>query len=811
MPIRQQSEVAFERWGRTVCRHPWPIIVIMMLATAGMVAGMGKLRFEMSTEGYLDRDDPTRTGYEAFRAEFANDDMILIVLRSQKVFSFEFLEKLRRFHGDIESEVPLLADVSSLINARVTRGSGDQLIVEELLEHWPRDEAELAAVEARARANPVYTNVLLSEDGRTTTVTIKVAPMGGGELADLLGGFNEQAVEQTTPELPPVLLDKELDAVMSSLLEVVERHRSDTFPIWVTGNPEMTHALARTARTDMTLFAGLTNVIIAILLFVFFRRLSGVLLPVLVVTLPLGATLGLMGFAGLPLTPSTQQLPSLLLAVCVGDAVHILAIFYRRLDAGGERHEAIVHALGHSGLAVVMTSLTTAGGLGSFIFADLAPIAGLGIAAPAGVMMALVHSTVLLPALLAVLPIRPRRGRQQGQSPSAIDRGLAALGDVCTSRPWWTVSAWCVLVGAAVYGIFQLELSYKPLEWFPRDHPSRVAAELANRELRAVMPLEVVLDTGETEGLHDPEFLRRVEALEQFALGVEAGGIAAGQAISLVDILKETNQALNENDPAQYVVPDDAKLIAQEFLLFENSGSDDLEQLVDRSFRKTRLSVLVSYDDGLRYLDFVREIERGADEIIAGHAVVETTGLVKLWVRSISALTSSTAKSYAVAILAIAPLMILLVGNARLGFLSLISNFAPILMGLGIMHWLGIPLDMFTMMVGSIAIGMAVDNTIHFMHGFRRYHEGGMPAPRAVNETLLSTGRALVITSLALSTGFFVQMAGTLTSVRNCGFIAGFTILAALLAALTLAPALVTLATSRRRSTPATEARPGGS
>jgi predicted RND superfamily exporter protein len=114
------------------------------------------------------------------------------------------------------------------------------------------------------------------------------------------------------------------------------------------------------------------------------------------------------------------------------------------------------------------------------------------------------------------------------------------------------------------------------------------------------------------------------------------------------------------------------------------------------------------------------------------------------------------------------------------------------------MHWLGIPLDMFTMMVGSIAIGMAVDNTIHFMHGFRRYHEGGMSAARAVNETLLSTGRALVITSLALSTGFFVQMAGTLISVRNSGFITGFTILAALFAALTLAPALVALATSQR-------------
>ncbi len=798
MGIRDQSEIAFERWGRLVCRHPWPIIAIMMLATVGLVAGTGELRLEMSNEKYLDRNDPTRTSYDAFRAEFANDDTILVLLRSQQVFSFEFLEKLRSLHRDIESEVPLLGEVTSLINARVTRGSGDELIVEELLEHWPRHEAELASLEARARANPAYINTLISEDGRTTTITIKVAPTGGDEPADLLEGFDEPAPEPTAPELPPVLLGEELDAVMTSLLEIAERHRSDSFPIWMTGNPEMTHSLARIARTDMTLFAGLTNLIVAILLFVFFRRLSGVLLPVLIVTLPLGATLGLMGLVGLPLTPSTQQLPSLLLAVCVGDAVHLLAIFYRRLDTGSERHEAIVHALGHSGLAVVMTSLTTAGGLGSFIFADLAPIAGLGIAAPAGVLLALVYSTVLLPALLAVLPVRPRQGRQPDRPPSPIDRGLTALGDLCTSRPWWSVSAWCVLVGAALYGVCQLEVTYRPLDWLPRNHPSRVGAELANDELRSTMPLELVLDTGKTEGLNDPELLRRIEALQKFALGVETGEIATGQVISLVDILKETNQALNENDPNHYVIPDDPMLIAQEFLLFEDSGSGDLEQLVDRSFRKTRISVLVSYSDGLRYLDFVREIERGAAEIIAGHATVETTGLVKLWVRSISALSSSTAKSYAVALLAIAPLMILLVGNIRLGLLSLIPNFAPILIGLGIMYWLGIPLDMFTMMVASIVIGMAVDDTIHFMHGFRRYYESGMPAPRAVRETLLSTGRALVITSLALSVGFFVQMFGTLISVRNCGFITGITILAALLADLTLSPALVTLAARRR-------------
>jgi predicted RND superfamily exporter protein len=631
-----------------------------------------------------------------------------------------------------------------------------------------------------------------------------VTPAGDRGEADSLGGFDEEVPEtqagpSTGVALPPILQDEELISVMQSLLAVADRHRSDDFPIYITGNPEMTYALTVSSRADMTRFAGLTNVIIALLLLLLFRRISGVVLPLLIVTLPLAATLGIMGFSGLPLTPSTQQLPSFLVAVCVGDSVHLLAIFYRRLDRGSGREEAIAYALGHSGLAIVMTTLTTAGALGSFAFADLTPIAGLGIAAPTGVVLALVYSVVLLPALLAALPIRPRRPERMDAGRAPVDRILAGIGAFSTGRPWLVVACWSALVAAAILGAARLQLAHRPLEWFPKDYPTRVAAEVANREMRGLIPLELLIDSGEESGLHAPELMRRIEKIQDFSRSTEVNGVVAGQAISLVDILKETHRALNENRPDHYAIPRERELIAQELLLFENSGSDDLEELVDTRFQKARITLLVTYDDGFRYLDFVREIESGARAIAGETAELEATGLVKLWVRTIDAMVSSTAKSYSIALLVIAPLMILLIGEVRMGLLSLIPNLAPIVMGMGLMHWLGIHFDMFTMMIGTIAIGMAVDDTIHFMHGFRRYTSRGADPSTAVRETLLSTGRALLITSLALSTGFFVQIFGTMISVRNCGFITGFTIIAALIANLVLAPALVTLAARLER------------
>jgi predicted RND superfamily exporter protein len=797
MEIRERIEVAFESWGHFAFRARWLVIALMALLTVALASGTARLTYEMSTENFLDPDDPERASYDAFRSQYANDDTILLILHSERVFDFEFLEKLRSLHEDLETEIGIADEVTSLLNARVTRGSEDELIVEELLERWPRNAAELAAVERLARENPVYRNTLISEDARFTTVTVRVTPAGLAPQADALAGFEEEGAAPTGRAPPPILQGEELIEVMEQLAGIVGLHANDGFPVYVTGNPEMSYSLLVSAREDMTRFAGISILLIAVLLLLVFRRVSGVVIPLLTVTLPLAATLGIMGMVGLPITPSTQQLPTFLLVVGVADSVHLLTIFYRSFDGGRSREDAIAYALRHSGLAVVMTSVTTAGALGSMVFADLVPIVGLGIAAPTGVMLALVYSVVLLPALVAVLPIQPRRSASAAAERSPIDRALAATGDFCTGRPKLVVAIWALLIGASLTGAVQIPLSHTPLEWFPEGHPSRVAAEIANREMKGLMPLEVLIDTGAENGLYEPEVMNRIERIQDFARGVRVNEMTPGQAISLVDILKETHRALNANDPVFYSVPQNRELIAQELLLFENSGSDDLGELVDPQFRKARINLLVNYENGIHYLPFVREIEAGAREIAGEYGEVETTGLVKLWLRSITAMLTSTAKSYSVALLVIAPLMILLIGEIRMGLLSLIPNLAPIVIGMGFMQAFGIPFDMFTLMIGTIAIGVAVDDTIHFMHGFLRYHRRGASVPLAVHETLLSTGRALVITSIALCSGFFVQMLGTMKSVQHVGLITGLMIATALLADLTLSPALVMLEVRR--------------
>jgi len=202
---------------------------------------MGQLRFETSTDSYLDPHDPARIRYDEFRAQYVNDDTLLVLLHSEEIFSFEFLERLRTLHEELENELPLVDEVTSLVNARVTRGSAGELIVEELLERWPTSKAELEEIEQRARANPVYTNTLLSEDARYTVITISITPGDVESDADALANFDSEP--SGAPELPPILLDEELALVMESLGSIVERHRKEDLPIYITGNPEMSHSL----------------------------------------------------------------------------------------------------------------------------------------------------------------------------------------------------------------------------------------------------------------------------------------------------------------------------------------------------------------------------------------------------------------------------------------------------------------------------------------------------------------------------------------------------------------------------------------
>ncbi len=786
--IRRKIEEAFASFGHLVYRRRLTALLLMLAVLASLASQLPKVTIDTSTEGFLHDDDPALVQYNAFRDQFGRDEMLLIALRPPEVFDLGFLRKLQAFHRDLAENVPHLDDITSLVNARNTRGVKDRLIVEDLLEEFPRTGKDLAALRQRVMASPLYRNLLISEDGSFTTVVIKTnSHSAAGGAIDVLGGFDDAAA----PAERAYLTDAENSEAVRAVRAIAARYEGPDFPLFIAGSPVVTHDLKQTMMKDMRRFMVLALLVIAVVLYILFRRLSGVLLPLAVVIVTLLSTVGLMGLFGKAIKMPTQILPSFLLAVCVGAAVHVLAVFYQRFQAGGGKEEAIVHALGHSGLAVVMTSLTTAAGLASFATAEIAPVGDLGIFASLGVLLSLLYTVVLLPALIALTPLKVRSAPADRARQELMDRILTAIAAFTARHPKRILLAGALLAGGALLASTQIRFSHNPLLWLNESMPVRTATATIDAEMKGSVALEVITDTGRTNGLYEPVNLNRLEALSAEVSAIADGPIVVGRTMGLTDMVKEINQALNEGRKEAYRVPQDRTLVAQELLLFENSGSDDLEDVVDSGFSRSRFTVKLPWLDAVLYRDFIASMEERFRRAFGPDADITVTGMIPLFGATVHAAMNSAAKSYVIAVFVITVMMILFIGSLRMGLISMIPNLIPIVLTLGVMGALDLPMDMFTMLIGSIAIGLAVDDTIHFMHNFRRYHqETGDPA-EAVRRTLLTTGRAMLVTSVVLSLGFFIFMFATMNNLFNFGLLTGVTILMALVADFLIAPALM--------------------
>jgi len=808
--IRKIIEQWFESFSLFLCRYRWWTLVIMLGLVGGLGSQLPQITFDTSNESFLHHTDPTLVAYNEFRHQFGRDDLIIIAIEPENIFDQKFLKKLVDFHEDLQDQVPYVEDITSMVNARNTRGEGDVLIVEDLLEHWPGDQAALKSLRERVMSNPQYMNRLISEDGRVTTLVIQAntfsskgdsieslanfdgggGPAAGGDIVDVMEGFKE---ETTSVDEAQFLTDAELSAAVAQVKKVVAKYQAPDFKLYIAGAPVVTDTLKRFMIKDQKLFMRLIILTIGLCLFFMFRRLTAVVLPMIVVGSALVSTLGLMAIFKVPLKMPTAVLPSFIMAVGVADSIHILTIFYRQLTRTGKKIESIAYAMGHSALAIVLTTLTTAAGLASFSTSKVAPIAELGIFAGIGVLLALLFTLVMLPALLSVVPVKAKQWKTRTMRVSYMDELLIWISNFSTSYPKSITAVCTILVILSIFGAFQLTFTHHVLKWLPETADVRIATEKIDTTLKGSVVMEVVVDTGRVNGLFDIDILNNLESLAREIEKIKQEDLFVGKATSVADILKEIHRALNENRPEYYVIPQDPALIPQEFLLFENSGSDDLEDVVDSQFQTARFTIKVPWLDAVKYVALLEDLGDRFGRSFGDKAQVTMTGMMTILFSTVVSAIYSAAESYTIAGVVITVMVILLIGSIRIGLLAMLPNLLAISIVMGLMAVFNFPFDLFTMLIGSIAIGLAVDNTIHFMHNFRRYFAEAGDVPRAVRETLLTTGRALFVTTVVLSLGFFIYMFATMNNLFYFGLLTGLTIILALVANFFLAPALMAL------------------
>lgn len=806
--LKNKIELLFENFTRNIYHNSKKYLLLMFALIGGLISFVPGLTIDTSTESMLHKNDPSLIKFNEYREQFGRTDIVTVLVETSDIFDLKFLRKLKKLHEEIEKKVPYLNKVTSLMTIRNIYEENGILYIEDLMTDF--ESRDLSEIKKKAIENPFYRNYILSSDKKSTVIMIETL----ASVCDKTKIDNTDNTDNTNTDdfsddtFGDDLSDKtdnfhyissdEKAMVNSAVLKVISGYQAENFRLIFSGDPVVIDVFNETTSADTKRIMKMITIVIILFLYLLFRRISGVIMPLIIVNTSMLSTLGLMAYTNTAISLMSNLLPGFLVAVGIADTVHVLSVFYRKYQEGVSKEDAICYAMGHSGLAIFMTSITTTAGLLSFAMAEIATISEMGYFASAGVMLAFLYTIILLPALIAVTPVKRKGIEKSDDRQGLMSRILLIFADISIKYPLKIVMVSFVLFLISLYYIFQLQFSSFVLSYFPDDHPVKIDLKYLESKFEGSVAFEIIIDTGKENGLHDPLILNSIEKMANKLIKIKTDTIYIGKVLTINDIIKETNQALHENKKEFYSIPQEKDTIAQELLLFENGGSEDLEQICDSMFSKTRFSIRTIWADSVIYEEFVEELNEMFNKEFKGRAQITVTGLSAIMARTIPAALHSMLQSYIIALVVITILMLILVGDLKLGFLSMSPNLLPIFIVMGLISFTGLDLDINTLFIGSIALGLVVDDTIHFMYNFKKYYDLTGQTETAIRTTLLGTGRAMLITSIVLSINFFVLLTSTLNHSAKFGLFTGIAILLALFADFLLAPALMMLATKNK-------------
>jgi predicted RND superfamily exporter protein len=828
----EAPESRFYQWlARTCLRHRYPVLAVYALITATLgYHAVTALVVDNSTEAFVVADSgPAQVLDELFR-DFGSDKYLQVVVEGD-VFSLDFLERLRRLHDalssiDVELDRPLEAapdnapdndfddfedapdgafddfedfgavdpdapgvradawgeegggsvidETVSLLNARDVRAGPDGSIeVRDLLDPLP-NAAALPALRQRVLSDPALLGRVVGREGHHAVVLLRLQPMS------------------------------ELDSrkVYDAAIAIAEQQGAPGFAIHVGGVPAMNTVLNRTMSDDMVLLSGLSLLVAGLVLLYIFRHLLAALGPALVIGQAFCWVLGLMALADVPLTMVTSALPAFLTAVGLGDAIHIQSTYRDARMRGMDNDAAIERALGHTGTPIAYTSLTTAIGLLSFQFASLPAIRDLGLYGALGVGFAYLLSTTFLPIVLhynrtSLMGARPaEQGRDRIDAFLARCSALSAPRRHSRRRLWVTLAVGAVLLAGMLASLTRLQVYHNIMTWLPADLPMRVATQTLDEHVGGTASVVLLVEPKPGGSLTDPALLHGLEAFEREMQTYDDprfGLDAVSNVTSLLDILRETNRTLHGGDQAHYRIPDDARAVRDILTLLESSGESELRQLVTVDLARTMVVLRVRWMDASGYEPLVAHVERGIEAHLADHARVRITGSVHnlFWV--VVRLLDDLLRSFSLAFVVITVVMLLLLRDVKLGLLAMVPNLMPVAAILSFMVAADIPIDINNLMVASVAIGIAVDDTIHFLHQFQRHYREHGDTESAIAHAFSTTGRAMISTTMIMAGGFSVFLGATLINMQRFGMLMMLTVISALLIDLIFTPALLRL------------------
>ncbi len=738
-------------------------LALSALIIAGAILAIPRVNIthiDNDITAWFSREDPVYKDYERFRREFGGTRSLIIALKAEsagRIFSRDTLGFIDRISSDIE-RVDTVQRVASLATATLVRATPDGgLDVRPLLEDLERTDP--ADIKARALGDDLIRGDLVSDDA---TVTALIVSFDEDRIDSVRGGVIQTIHDIVDPRLPPGV-----KAYYNGSLEISETYNRVTLDNQQKFTPPI---------LLFTLGA----------IFVTFRSWRKTLLSIVAITVSILWTLGLYSLMGFSYNVLSSMIVPLIVVLAIADDVHIMQHWDEERRRGDNEH-AFKATVAHLAAPLLGASATTALGMLSLATSSVVAVRAFGVGSAVGVMMDFVISIVLMPTLLTW--VKPDAGEAPYER--YLVGPLRRIAHFSCAHPGRVVAVSLVLGVLAALGVFRLRVDTNHINFFRRSHPISQSASVIDKELAGVYSFQIMLE-GPPDSLKTPDALHRIDRLAQQLRAFPH----VRKVTSVADYVKRINKELNDGRPEASVVPDDGDTIAQELFIFGlgGEGRHELDRVVASDYSRAQISIKLESMSSDIVLEQVEQADRLAKASFEGTGITAlTTGSGRLFSTLDHYLVTSQLSSFATAFVTVFAVICVVFRSARFGILTIVPNVLPVLAVLGIMGYLDISMNVATVMLASVALGVVDDDTIHFINRYRREVAAGASTDGAIEMATTHEGRASLTTAIINSCGFGVLLLSEYRPTAWFGGLLALTLAVAFLAEVFILPATIKL------------------
>jgi predicted RND superfamily exporter protein len=746
------------------------ILSIIFIAT--LAPGLQFFAEKYDVRIWFRETDPLIKTLNSFERQFGNDESVVVVLYAPDgVFKSGPSTAIREITEEMW-KVPEVIRVESLSNYNYSYAIDDDIIVEPFFREVGEDLTDDYLKERKkiALAHKVMPNYLVSEDGKAAMIFARLVP--------------------TLDDSP------DYEVIVGKTKELVDRYKDrDDIELHVIGEAAVNDAFRSVANADAAIFLPSLFALIILFLLFTFRSFVAMLFPLGVTIISLVTTFGTAFYMGHTYNNILSILPAILIAISIADSVHILVTYFNFLGGGMEQKEAAYYALHKNLIPTFLTSVSTMIGFFSLTMTELVPVRQLGILAGIGCFYAWLTTIFFMCPMLFWIPFKvPQHFKSlTGKSEDGVHPKAMQLVELIDRHKGKLLVMMAFLAVISLGLATKININSNPYEYFNARQDIRKANDFVKEVFGGNTGPEFVIDSGKEEGIKDPAFLRKVEA---FKNKVDALPYV-NKTVDIIDIVKDMNKNLYGGKESEYRLPDTQEQVAEQLFLYSMSLPQgmDLNNRMTLKKDKMRMSILWSINDTRGWLKHIDELEKMGKDMGLN---IKATGKFYLFQRMMDYVVLTFAKSMTMAMLLVALLMILIFKSIKIGLISLIPNVLPLILGGAVMVIANVDLNIGSALVFSVCLGIAVDDTIHFLSNYYRLKKEGLPEKEIMGTIFTYTGSALVVTTVILSSGFGIYYFGDFVPNENFGMLCAFVLTGALLIDMFFLPALLMWLDERR-------------